>query len=90
MNRYWALKNRKLREYMARNRLLGNFKRDAFDFLEGLLQVKARKRLTAKDAERHVWFQAYYKRNFYGSPVKQKHNTWTSHSTRASFPYYSL
>jgi len=88
-NGYWAVKNGKLREFMARNKYLKLFKRDAFDLLEGLLNVHVHKRINAKKAERHVWFRSYYKRNFYVSQQGRKCNIWNNEN-RATFPYYSM
>jgi len=86
---YYALRNGKLREYLARNKFLGLFKRDSYSLLEGLLEKKPDKRIKAAQAEKHPWFRHFFKKNFYGGKMKKKHNEWLSVDQRLSFPYYN-
>ena len=84
---YWAVRNSRLREYLAKQHLLPLFKRDSFGLLQKLLHKDPRKRIDAATASKHPWFEAL--RNNKDPHVESVHyNEWSDVAQRQNFPYY--
>ena len=89
-NGYWAIQKSKLKDYLEGQGLMECFSDHSFSLLSNLLNVNPSRRFTANEAEKHVWFKGFYRRNFYAAKLRKKQKQWQSDEQRLSFPYYSM
>jgi len=77
---YAAVRNGRLREYLAKQKLLGLFERDSFSLLQAMLHKNPNKRISADAASQHPWFDAL--RN------SDEHHVDLKETERIVFPFY--
>lgn len=89
-NGYWAIKKSKLKEYLETEGLMECFSEQSFSLLSNLLNVDPSKRFTSNEAEKHLWFKQFYRRNFYAAKLRKTQKQWQNEEMRINFPYYSM
>mmetsp|Transcript_20669 Transcript_20669/g.18250 ORF Transcript_20669/g.18250 Transcript_20669/m.18250 type:complete len:174 (+) Transcript_20669:146-667(+) len=69
-NGYRGIMNNELKQWLKMSNLLPYFKKNSFDFLQGLLNIDPTQRLTASKCCAHLLFKSYYKK--YKDKMNQK------------------